>query len=980
MTKINKIKKGSIISGFKVMKIESIKSQGIVYYELEHIGTGAQYIHLETDDQENTFCVAFKTLPSDSSGVAHILEHTVLMGSKKYPVRDPFFSMIKRSLRTFMNAFTASDWTAYPFSTQNKKDYYNLMSVYLDATFFPEISELSFMQEGCHLEYVDGKLAWRGVVFNEMKGSMSSVDRVMEQSIMSALYPNSTYRFNSGGDPKAIPSLTYEQLKKFHQRFYHPSNARFYSYGNFPLLRHLQVIDRDVLSKFSRINPRTNIKAEPKWKQAKEFVFQFPIDKQEKINKKYQVGMSWLMAAANNPYEVLVLEILEYVLLGNQSSPLRKALVSSGLGSDLSDGTGFDAENRNTMFSVGLKDVRKRDRQQIKKTIFEVLERILKEGIEIELIESAVQKQEFYRREKTNNPYPYGLSLYLRIISGWLHGGDPLDALCTEEMLKRLRIDLEKPRFLEKKLEQYFLKNQNRALIMLEPNAKLSASNERDENQRLAKIAARLTKEAKAEIKSMAEKLRAEQTRTVDTNILPTLELSDINPGVVCVKSVSDKDKKNISLFEQETNGLFYAVISFEVENLPSHLLYLVPFFCYCLLKIGTKNKSYDVFAREIGLVCGDMSFSPTVMAKQDKSKQTQAFIFLNSKCLEKNLKKMLELIKEQLIDHSFTDKDRLKELAREYLAGFESDIVPSGHQYAQMLACRGFSETQHLNEAWHGISQYKYFKEYVKSLDDSIIKKMISNLEDLATQIFANDMASALIGCKKSLEKGANLLALLQKAMPFKTAKKVFANKLKKQKFHEGWTTTSAVSFSACAFESLPLEHIDAPVLAVISKILSMLFLLKEIREKRGAYGGFAKYSPQENTFSLGSYRDPHVFSTINVFMEAFEYIRNTKFSETDIKEAILAVVSEIDKPDTPAEAAKNAFRRQLVSLSDKDRHIFKERLLKVKPADVKRVADKYFVKKWSDLSVVFIGNETKLINANKKLGEKKLGINKID
>ncbi|HSM74676.1 MAG TPA: insulinase family protein, partial [Desulfobacterales bacterium] len=359
------LKPGDRLSGYSVKRVEKLGEIRSLLIELEHERTGARHIHIQNDDRENTFSVAFKTVPADSTGVAHILEHTVLCGSRKYPVRDPFFSMLKRSLSTFMNAFTASDWTMYPFSTQNRKDFYNLMDVYLDATFYPKLEELNFKQEGIRLEPEPAadagqppKLVYKGVVYNEMKGAMSSPDQVMARSLLNALYPDTTYRHNSGGDPAVIPQLTHARLVAFHRRHYHPSNAFFYTYGNLPLAEHLAFIEGKVLTHFSRIDPRTEVQSQPRWPEPRTVTYPYPFDKGEDPAKKYQACLAWLTADIQDTFEVLALTLLEQILMGNSASPLRKALIDSGLGTALCDGAGFVSDHRDTMFTTGLKDVR----------------------------------------------------------------------------------------------------------------------------------------------------------------------------------------------------------------------------------------------------------------------------------------------------------------------------------------------------------------------------------------------------------------------------------------------------------------------------------------------------------------------------------------------------------------------------------------------------------------------------------------------
>ena len=476
------IREGDCLDGYTVKRIRKLSEIASFYYELVHIATGAKLIHMSNKDAENTFAVAFKTVPEDSTGVAHILEHTALCGSRKYPVRDPFFSMIKRSLNTFMNAMTASDWTMYPFSTQNRKDFYNLMSVYLDAAFFPNLDELSFRQEGHRLEFGETRkdqnrndsdapeLVYKGIVYNEMKGAMSSPRDILVRSLLSILYPETTYHYNSGGDPRIIPSLTYDDFKTFHKRHYHPSNAFFYTYGNLPLSGHLSFIQDSVLNAFERTDPQTDVGLQPRWETPGiETVF-YPLEKNEDPSKKCQVSVAWLTADIRESFEVLVLGLMEGILLGNSASPLRKALIESGLGTALSDGTGFDPDNRDTFFACGLKGVPESSAEKMETIVFETLQSLVSDGIDTQLIEAAIHQMEFRRKEISNTPHPYGLKLLFSLSGAWFHGGDPVRALEFEADLTRLRKELSKGPVFEDRITRYFLNNPHRVRLTLAPD------------------------------------------------------------------------------------------------------------------------------------------------------------------------------------------------------------------------------------------------------------------------------------------------------------------------------------------------------------------------------------------------------------------------------------------------------------------------------------------------------------------------------
>ena len=589
--------------GFKVAEVVTLPYLSGVYYALEHLATGARYIHIQCPDRENAFGVAFKTVPTDSTGVAHILEHTVLCGSQKFPVRDPFFSMLKRSLSSFMNAFTASDWTLYPFATQNRKDFYNLLDVYLDAAFFPRLERLSFKQEGHRMEFEndpgrDRRLVYKGVVYNEMKGAMSSPDQVLSRSLLHALFPDTTYRFNSGGDPQAIPELTAEELRAFHRRHYHPSNAFFYSYGNLPLEDHLTFINRKVLDGFRRIDPRTEVPSQPRWVAPREAVYPYPLAPDEDPARKYQIGIAWLTSDIRDVYEVLVLTLLEQILMGNPASPLRKALLESGLGSSLADGTGFDADNRDTLFFCGLKDVAESDGAKIARLIMDTLNRLIEDGIDADLIESAIHQLEFHRREITNSPYPYGLKLLVALTGTWIHGGQPHRILLFEDDIAELRRQMAAPGFFEERLRRHFIDNPHRVFFKLAPDQQLAEEQIRAEADRLRQIQDRLSPASVAQIETDTDALKRLQEEDENVAVLPTLTLEDIPPTVNRVAPTSTPGD-HITIYETPTAGIFYFSSALGIATLPTAYLPLVPLFCYAASRMGTADRDYVNLARD---------------------------------------------------------------------------------------------------------------------------------------------------------------------------------------------------------------------------------------------------------------------------------------------------------------------------------------------------------------------------------------------
>ncbi len=985
-----KLAVGQRILGYEIQKIVELPEIASFFYELKHRPTGARHIHISRQDKENSFCVAFKTVPEDSTGVAHILEHTVLCGSEKYPVRDPFFAMIKRSLNSFMNALTASDWTMYPFSTQNKKDYYNLMRVYLDAAFFPKLDRLSFKQEGHRLEpetdphSQTARLVYKGVVYNEMKGAMSSPDQVMTRSILNALYPDTTYGFNSGGDPAEIPNLTHEQLKAFHHRHYHPSNAFFYTYGNLPLKQHLKLIEKMVLSRFKRIDPKTEVPNQPRWEKPKTAEYRYPLDPSEDPQKKCQVCLAWLTADIRDAFEVLVLSILEQVLMGNSGSPLRKALIESGLGSTLSDGSGFDSENKDTLFSCGLKDVEASSAEKIERIILNTLKTLAETGIDKQMVESAIHQIEFHRKEVTNHPFPYGLNLLLRFTGDWFHGGDPAASLKVDTLMNRLFAELKQERFLEDRIRLYFLENPHRVRLMLLPDQKMAEAENRRVAEALEQIKKHLSDQEMESLQKDALALAALQESKEDLSCLPTLEIKDISPEIVRIKKSPGYVKAECCCYEQPTSGILYFTFAAGLKGLPSTLLPLVPFFCNAVTRCGTALHSYSEIAQMIDLYTGGIGLSATAGASFSPRAAGACFplISFNAKCLSRNLEKMFELLEEVLCGYRFADTNRLRQLLLEYRADLEASVVANGHRYAVSLASRSLSAVGALNELWHGIHQLDAIKQLTEDLSEKNLQSIANRLKRIGEAVLrANNIKTALIGEKQDLLKASACLKALKNrlgeggAFGFESPKIRFPQK----PVREGWATSSAVSFTASVFETKPLNHPDAPALAVISKILRSLFLHREIREKGGAYGGFASYQLETGLFAFGSYRDPHIVNTLEVYDRAAAFITSGNYTAQDIKEAILQVCADIDRPDPPSTAAMKGFYRELVQLTDGMRQTFKNRLLKLNRNKILTAANRYFGPSRGPFSVAVISSEEALKKANTRLARRPLKLHRI-
>ena len=963
---------GKVIHGFKIQRIVYLNDLSAWFYQLVHQSTGARYIHISNADKENTFGIAFKTVPMDSTGVAHILEHTVLCGSKKYPVRDPFFSMIKRSLKSFMNAFTASDWTMYPFSTPNEKDYYNLMSVYIDAVFFPVLSELSFKQEGHHLDFdkQSKSLVFKGVVYNEMKGAMSSPNQIMAHSIMKALYPQTTYGYNSGGDPSVIPDLTYQQLKAFHEKSYHPSNAFIYSYGCFPLPSTLEYIEKNALRFFTRIDPKTDIPSEPRWTEPKSFTFYYPLSETESDEKKAQFCLAWLLYGIEKPLECLAVYLIEQVLLSHSASPLRKALIESQLGSSLSDGTGYEPDLKDTMFVCGLKDIDIKDVPKIESIIRSVFLDQIQNGINKELFESALHQMEFHRKEITNSPYPYGIKLLLSISGTWFHGGDPIRVICFDDDVKELRERMAKGPYLENIIQSCFMNNPHQASIYLLPDKTLQEKTIQQEQEKLQSIHEKLTEQDRQKIIDDCDQLKKIQDQEEDVSSLPTLDIDDIPPTIQVITETRHHEQLNTLWYKKPTNGICYFGYISEAF-LPPDLMHWIPLFCYSFTRIGTKIHDYTEIVRLIDRYTGGIGLGSSVRTTYDEKGRCLPLIIFHAKSLLRNETMMFNIINELLCQVDFSNLTRLKSIILEYKAGFESRIVQSGHQLAISLASRTYSQARQISEQWTGIHHYKMIDAFCKNLSNENLEKLAHQLKKIATIIISTQKYMAVIGDERSFETAEQPIdRLIQDMLEQKiNACHNFETQTNFSRIREGWTTSTSVSFVARTFRTVRKNHPDAPVVSVISKLLRSLFLHKEIREKGGAYGAFAIADSEDALFHMASYRDPHIINTLNVFDNASDFICNGSFTQTDVKEAILQICSDIDRPESPAQSARSAFVRKIINHSDELRKNYKKRVRSVTKEQVLETANRYFKPSNDSVSHAIISSETSLKNANKEL-----------
>jgi hypothetical protein len=938
------------VGGYTIVRREPLERLDGAFIELVHERTGARHIHIECTDDNNAFGVSFPTVPKDSTGVAHILEHVVLAGSRRFPVRDPFFSMTRRSLATFMNALTSSDSTTYPFSTRNPKDYINLLLVYLDAAFFPLLEEDSFKQEGIRFEFVDpadpsSGLRYKGVVFNEMKGALASPQAAMQRNLGRTLFPGLTYANVSGGDPEHIPDLTWEQLRRFHAEHYHPSNAYFYTYGDQPLDKTLAVIEENALSQFERLAVDSSIPNVTRFPKPVVSVEPYPAAAGEDNSRKAQALVGWVTVPAADSFQLLAMRVLSEVLLGNSGSPLRKALIDSKIGSALADGSGFQDDYKQTVFGAGLKGIAIDDAPKVERVVLETLEKLAADGIDQAQVEAAIHRLEFEKRERSNAGYPYALKVLFTFLDSYQYGGDPYTALNLDADLERLERARKEGRFFENLIAAELLDNQHRGLLILEPDPNLEERKRRRELERLASIERTLTDADRARIVADALRLRVAQEAKQDVAVLPSLELSDIPMHFEDVPSRQVKiGPATVEFFPLPTNGITYVDIRSDFSALPEDLRGLLPLFSRVFTQTGAAGQDYVQIAARIAGFTGGVGAAPAVQPLAARDDYLQSF-YVSGRALDRNIGPFIDLLTD-LTARLEIEPHRLKEVIDESATRLESSLAGLGFQFAILRATSKLSSEGAVNDGLQGIGMLHEIRRLAR-LGAEELGEVIASLGAIRTALFRQDSVHIIVTCEEAMvEAIAQRLQGLIAALPAGGANGHVEKPDPLAAVPEARTTPLPVAFNVRGFKTVRYTHPDAPALLVLANYLRDTFLHRELREKGGAYGAMAQASTGSGTFYMASYRDPNVARTYDTFDRATTWMMEGEVAEDALKEAILGACGDVDPLESPDIKGRREAGNRLTGFTRQERERFKGRLLEVTAADLRRVAGEYLAR----------------------------------
>lgn len=950
-------------SSFEHLRTQKIDSLNLEVEEYRHKATGAQHIHISADNNENVFLVALRTVPQDSKGVAHILEHTALCGSEKYPVRDPFFMMIRRSLNTFMNAFTSSDWTAYPFASQNRKDFSNLLDVYLDAVFFPNLDPLDFAQEGHRLEFSEmenskSQLEFKGVVFNEMKGAMSSATSILWHSLCEHLYPSTTYHYNSGGDPEVIPDLSYDELINFHKNHYHPTNAIFMTYGDISAAEHQEVFEERALNRFEQLDHQISVPLEQRYNAPKKISMPYAVPAEESVENKTHVVVGWLLGESINLKQAMQAHLLTSVLLENSASPLQKALETSELGRAPSPLCGLDDSQREMCFVSGLEGCDQDATDQVEALILSVINDVVKNGCPVEQMEACLHQLELQQREISGDSYPFGLQLILSSLNSATHRGDPVALLDLEPVIAELREEIKDPSYLPTLCRELLLDNPHRVTLTLTPDTELADNAIAKERAKLDAIRSELDEQEVEKVIELSKALSERQLQEDDPGCLPKVGLEDVPTDIAFAEPESKIDGPTpINSYAAGTNGIVYQEILCELPELTEDELGLLPLLSHVWSELGLGDKSYLDVQQWQTAVSGGLHSSFRIQSAPDNQFISKGMIQLNGKALKRNQAELSELMQATIETLRFDENNRVRELIAHARARSENSITGNGHGLAMGAAAQFCSPAAGLSYRTSGLQGIHDLKLLDKRLnEEQELSALMSRLQAIHQKIMAMPRQLLVIGEKQEL---TDYQANMQSLMSSTSSQTSVNNSLTLpftagQQARELWVANSQVNFCAKAFPTVPTMHEDAPALTVLGGFMRNSFLHTAIREQGGAYGGGASQDNYNGSFRFFSYRDPRMEDTLSDFDRATKWLLDSKHDQRLLEEASLGVIASLDKPGSPAGEAKQAFHGTLFGRNKAVRQEFRERVMTVSMTDLKRVTETYLQADKANIAVV--------------------------
>ncbi|MGD9272200.1 MAG: insulinase family protein [Syntrophobacterales bacterium] len=909
-----------------------------------HVKTGAELLSLVNNDENKVFGIVFRTPPTDSTGVAHILEHSVLCGSRKYPIKEPFVELMKGSLQTFLNAFTYPDKTCYPVASQNLQDFYNLIDVYLDAVLYPRLTPFTLQQEGHHfeLEELDKPLIYKGVVFNEMKGAYSSPDRVLAEYSQQSLFPNHTYGYDSGGEPRHIPSLTFEQFASFHQKYYHPSNARIFFHGDDDPEQRLRLVN-EYLKEFERQEIDSSIPLQPPFKEPKRIIRSFGTGSDESSELKGMLTINWLLSETADAETNLALRILNYILLGMPASPLRKALIDSGLGEDLA-GVGLENELRQMYFSTGLKGIYIENGDRVEDLVLQTLNTLAREGIDPLTIEAALNTVEFRLRENNSRNYPQGLLIMLRALTTWLYDADPFALLAFEAPLAKVKSQLAADSsFFEGMIEKFFLKNSHRTTLILQPDPTLLEKEEAEERERLAAARTAMSKENLQTVIDQTNELKRIQQAPDSPEALatiPMLKLSDLDKRNKTIPlTILEQRNTKVLFHDLATSSIVYLDVGFNLHAMEQHYLPFVPLFGRALLEMGTEQEDFVTLTQRIGRKTGGIH-PQTFTSAVGGEERDASWLFLRGKSMLAQSLDLTTILRDVLLTAQFDNQERFRQMVMEEKARHEQRLVPEGHQVVNLRLRAHFSEADWVAEQMKGVSYLFFLRDLTRKVDEDW-PSVLASLEHMRQTLVSrqNMIINATCDDKDWSEFNPHLDGFLEE-LPADDVQE-FKWSPEEPAGFEGMIIPAQVNYVGKGANLYELGYRLHGSAHVISRYLRTAWLWDRVRVQGGAYGAFCLFNHLSGTLTFVSYRDPNLIKTIETFDETVEFLRSNDLTDDELTKSIIGTIGEIDRHLLPDAKGYTSMVRYLTDETEDKRQLLREHVLNTSVGEFRDFAD---------------------------------------
>lgn len=972
------------LHGFVILSSEPLAEYKGVGIHARHEVTGLEVFHLLTDDEENLFSYSFMTAPEDSTGVAHILEHSVLCGSRRYPLKDPFLVLAKQSVKTFLNAMTFPDKTVYPASSMVEADYFNLMRVYGDAVFFPLLDEWIFRQEGHRFEKAsDGSVSIQGVVFNEMKGNYSSFDTIAADWSLKSILGSTIYAHDSGGDPADIPALTWKQFRDFHRTYYHPVNCKVFLSGNIPTERQLALLQEEFLCHFTSAPAPALVSPSSDTDWPKEFVVPAPSGDGQDLSL-VTAQLNWLLPAVTDVVTYMEANLLTEILLGHDGSPLNRVLLESALGEDVAPSSGIETEVLHLCFSVGLRGMEKDDVPAFEQLVLDTLGDIAAHGVSSEELESAVRSIDFSNREVRRSGGPFSLTLMRRSLRGWIHGVGPYETLrvipAFEEVKTRLA---NKSDYIQSLVRRFLLDNPRRARVVIYPDSQWIARMDERVDARVKLFESTLSGEEEQAFLSRQEDLFARQ-READSEeqlaLIPHLSRSDLPPVADSIPSrITTCGKVPIVLHEQPVNKIIYVDLAVPIDVIKTSDYPLLPFFSAVLTSMAVDGLSWveaSLLTARYTASLGAMLFSSQMVSgyqvpqSLEFVKGGRDFLMIRMKALEELSSEAISLMFRFFEKADFSDTKRLLDLLNEYRNDLESSLAPAGNQYAVSRAAAFASRTKAVDEIWNGLTQLRFIRELcAQAKDTKALVSLAERLTSIAQQLRSSGI---VVNATAEATSMASLQAQLSPHLegydgpaPY-TPDQERASELYcciEPEFSGSFrlliSSPLQVGFAAAVLPSVPYTHPDHPVEIVLGHWLSSGPLWERIRTTGGAYGAFSYPDSLEDLFVMATYRDPQPLASLAVFKEALEEASLHPIESKALDRIVTGAYSREIQPRSPSDKGFTAFIRLLYGITDEARKTKIAGILAVTPAELSACATRLLDSWPSVCQAVFAGEK---------------------